>query len=76
MTRSFVEINYNSKDGFTLHVRPKDLNLIPEPTLKHARNAGKEILLAMRSIVDQAIERVEEPREGKPPRRRRIKIES
>ena len=76
MAQSFVEINYNSKDGFTLHVRPKDLDLIPEPTLKHARKAGKEILLAMRSIVEQAIERVDEPREGNSPKRRKIKIES
>ena len=75
MAESFIEIHYDSKDGITIRMRPANLKLVPESTLKHVRGAGKEMLLAMRSLLDQAIERVEESEEDQPTRRRKIKVE-
>ena len=75
MAESFVEFHYNAKEGFTLHVRPRDFNLIPEPTRKHVRGASKELLMAVRTFVDEAIQKVEGSGEEKRTRRRRIKVE-
>ena len=51
-----VEVNYSASEGLTLRFKPSSLKLIPEPTRQHIRAANKELLLALRSFVDQAIE--------------------
>ena len=75
MAKSFFEVHYDSADGFTVRVRPSDIHLVPEATRKHVKNAGKEFLLAMRSMVDLAIERVEQKEKPKSSRRR-VNIET
>ncbi len=69
-----VEINYNASDGLTLRFKPRTLELIPEPAKEHIKAANKELLLALRSFVDQAIEKMEPDGEsGKGPRRVPVK---
>lgn len=36
--------------------------LIPEETRKHLRNARKELLLALRTLIDKKIEKLEKPK--------------
>ena len=60
MADRFIEVDYNCTDGFTLRVNPRGLHLLPEPARGDIRAANKEILLAIRSFLDQAISRVEE----------------
>ena len=59
MADRFIEVDYSPDEGLTLHFRPHSLSLIPEPTRQHIRAANKEMLLALRSFVDQAIDRME-----------------
>jgi hypothetical protein len=43
--------------------------MMPESTSRHLRAANRELLLAVRSLIDRAIERTEQPEEGRRPRR-------
>ena len=38
-------------------------SLVPPEFVEHRRKARKEFLLAVRSLIDSAIERIEQPRE-------------
>ena len=68
---------------FTEHVRAASKSmkkawgsLIPKEFWQHRREARREMLLAMRSLVDGAIDRLEEKEEAtKPPTRRKTKVE-
>ncbi len=53
--------------------RMSPMNLLPTETRGHVRTAQKEMLLAVRSLVDEAIRCVEESE--KPRTRKRTKIE-
>ena len=78
MAERYVEVNYSPTDGLTLRFRPLSLSLIPEPTRQHLRAANKELLLALRSIVDETIERMEtseQQRSTRGPRRVHVKDE-
>lgn len=70
MAERLVEVDYSAGEGLTLRFKPRSLGLIPEPTRGHIRAANRELLLALRSFVDQVIEGME-PEENTPPRRRR-----
>ncbi|MBI2849268.1 MAG: hypothetical protein HYX88_03975 [Chloroflexi bacterium] len=52
--------------------RLSPLNILPSETRSHFRAAQKEFLLAVRSMVDVAIEKVEE---AEKPEKKRAKIE-
>ena len=64
-----VEINYSQSEGLTLRFKPGSLSLVPEPVKEHIKAANKELLLALRSFVDQAIETMEPQGKGRGPRR-------
>ena len=74
MAKRLFEINYSRSEGLTLLFRPGGLNLIPEPTMQHLKAANRELLLALKSCVDEAIERMEpESETSRGPRRVRVK---
>ena len=60
MARRFIEISYDPEEGLTIQVKPQGLHLIPGPAREHLLEARKEFLLALRSLLDRAISRVEE----------------
>jgi hypothetical protein len=64
-----VEINYSQSEGLTLRFKPGSLSLVPEPAKEHFKAANKELLLALRSFVDKAIETMEPEAKGRGPRR-------
>lgn len=69
-----IEVNYTPDDGLTVTLRPEAVSLIPEPASKHFKAANKELLLALRSFVDKAIEMMEPEEEtGRRPQRVRVK---
>ncbi|GAI47918.1 unnamed protein product, partial [marine sediment metagenome] len=47
----------------------------PDSTKQHLLVARKEMLLALRSMLDRAIEKMEEPGETKGRRRSKIKVQ-
>ena len=64
MARRFVEISFDPEEGVTIQVKPHGLRLIPQPARQHLLESRKEFLLALRSLVDQAITRVDEKAEA------------
>ncbi len=73
MADGLVEVNYSTSEGLTLRFRPSSLKLIPEPTRRHIRAANNELLLALRSFVDEAIEGMG-PEEGEKRGPRRVHV--
>ena len=72
MTESLFEVEYKSGE-FVLKFRPGRLRVTPEATVDHLKAANKEVLLAMRGLLDRAIERMEP--QQKPPGRKRTRVE-
>jgi hypothetical protein len=69
-----TEMNYSPEEGLTLRFQPRGGRLLPEATWGHLRAANKELLLALRSIIDQTIERMDRPPPTRPRRPRRIQV--
>lgn len=63
--------------GPGLHERGHALRarVMPDQTVRHFRNAGRENLLGLRSLIDFWIERVDEPGDQPDPRSRHEPIE-
>ncbi len=76
MTRHrLLEVEYSEGKEIIVHFLPFSLADAQSPTLNHMRNANKEFLLAIRSLLDRAIERMEpEGEEGPTPKRQRVKV--
>ena len=72
MAKKILEIEQQGEEVI-LHFRRPSLRHLPKGTKSHLRTARKETLLAIRSLLDEAIERAEKEGEGK--QRKRTKIE-
>jgi hypothetical protein len=59
MTDRILECEYHPGEEFVLRFRPPKLQMVSEPTREHLRTARKEMLLAIRSMIDMAIQRIE-----------------
>ncbi|HJX61548.1 MAG TPA: hypothetical protein VJ578_03160 [Dehalococcoidia bacterium] len=69
------EYEYRPGDELVLRFRRPVLDLIPCEARDHLLTAQKEFLLALRSLVDAAISRMEEHDRGETFRRTEIKVE-
>lgn len=69
----FLEASYDPEEGFTLQFRP--CRLMPDSTRGHLVAANKELLLALRSVLDDVIARTEE-RERQPRGPRKVEVKS
>lgn len=68
------ECEYRPGEELVFRIMTPKLTLLPSATMQHLKSANKEMLLALRSIIDGAIEAME--REPKPRRgRTRIEVE-
>lgn len=61
-------------DTSTVTIRLPRIRLFPRETEHHLRAAQREVLLAVRSVIDEAIRATEQPRRDRI-RRRRIEIQ-
>ncbi len=68
MSNKLLEMDYKAGE-FTLRFTPGRLRLLPEETLGHLRTANKEVLIAMRSVLDSFIEK-SDPEKGESQKRR------
>jgi len=73
MAPRLLEIDCNRDDGLTVRIRPKTLDLLSADTRGHLRAANKELLLALRSVIDSAIEYTDR-KEQRARRPRRIQV--
>ena len=75
MSDSVFEVEYHPGEGVVLRFKLPRLRGFPDSTKQHLLVARKEVLLALRSMLDKAIERMEEPGETKGRRRSKIKVQ-
>ncbi len=74
MNRRLIEVDYDPEEGLTLRLNP--FRMIPESARGHLLAANRELLLALRSTLDETIERLEK-REGEASRRpRKVEVKS
>jgi len=75
MSDSIFEVEYHPGEEVVLRFKLPRLRGFPDSTKRHLLVVRKEMLLALRSMLDRAIERMEEPGETKGRRRSRIKVQ-
>jgi hypothetical protein len=75
VAEKFFECEYSPEEGFSLHIRKPAFRAFSPEARGHVLEARKETLLALRSIVDAALERLEEKEGAGRRRRRRIQVE-
>ncbi len=72
--RRLLEVQYKPGEELVFRFNTQRLGILPETTRGHLRNANKEFLLALRSVIDRSIERMEHGAErGR--RRQRVHVE-
>jgi hypothetical protein len=77
MILPMFEVDCNRNEGLTIKVRPSTMGmgLLPASTMGHLRAANKELLLALRSVIDSAIEYTERQEPGaRRPRRIQVRM--
>ena len=72
MSDSLFEMEYHPGEEVVLRFKYPKMNLLPKETKGHLATARKEILLALRDMLNAAVEKT--PEKPSPPKRKR-KIE-
>ena len=75
MRDSIFEVEYHPGEEVVLRFKSPRFRGLPDSTKQHLLVARKEMLLALRSILDRAIEKMGEPGETKGRRRSKIKVQ-
>jgi len=75
MAERVFEVEYSPGEEVVLRFKIPELPFVPEATKGHFRVASKEVLLALRSLLDKAIERTEGAEKTKPKRRTKIEVQ-
>ena len=75
MTGKIFEVEYHPGGEVVLRFKVPELPFVSEATKGHLRMARKETLLALRSLLDRAIERAEKAEETKAKRRTKIEVQ-
>ncbi|MBI4285116.1 MAG: hypothetical protein HY670_04340 [Chloroflexi bacterium] len=72
---SIFAVEYHPGQEVVFRLRPFKIKGLPEPTKKHLVTARKEMLLALRSLLDKAIEKAEKAEAPEPPKRTKIEVQ-
>lgn len=75
MVERLVEVEYKPDEGLVLRFKPPRFRTIPESARGHIARAHKEVLLALRSSLDDAIEMVEEAERKAEKTRTKIEVQ-
>jgi hypothetical protein len=75
VAEKFFECDYSPEEGFSLRIRRPVLRTLCPEARGHILEARKETLLALRSMVEAALERLEEKEDTRKRRRRRIDVD-
>ena len=75
MSDSIFEVEYHPGEEVVLRFKSPKLRVLPEPTKQHLSAARKEMLLALRGMLDWAIEKAEESGETKGRKRTKISVQ-
>lgn len=75
MASQLLEIHCSREEGLSITVNPSTVGLLSESTRVHLRAANKELLLALRSVIDSVIEYTEEKQQrARRPRRIQVRV--
>ena len=61
--RRLLEVQYKPGEELVFRFNTQRLGILSEATRGHLRNANKEFLLALRSVIDRSIDRMEHEQE-------------
>jgi hypothetical protein len=75
MLSGSIEWEHRPEEGLILRFKPPLGKIVPDETRGHVRAARKEMLLALRSLVDAAIEREKAVEKKAEKRRTKIEVE-
>jgi len=75
MAEKIFEIEHSPGEEVVLRFKVPELSIMPEATKSHLRMAHKEVLLALRSLLDRAIERAEAAEKTKAKKRTKIEVQ-
>lgn len=75
MSDSIFEVEHRPGEEVVLRFKSPKFKGLPDSTRQHLLAARKEMLLALRSMLDKAIERTEESREAKGRKRTKIEVQ-
>ena len=73
MENSFFEVQYKPGEEVVLRFKTPEFKVLPEGTRQHMRDAQKQMLMALRDMLDKAIEKTEE--KAKPKKTGRTKVD-
>ncbi len=68
-------LDFGTLGEVTVRINPEAVGGIPNETLVHLREANRQGLLAMRSVLDHLIDRLETKEGGRPAGPTRIQVE-
>jgi hypothetical protein len=72
MPKGSIEWEYHPEEGLVLRIRPMFRKLVSDEARAHVRASRKEMLLALRSLLDTAIQQMD--KKGKAPGKGGTKI--
>ena len=75
MAERMFEVEYHPGEEVVLRFKVSGLPFVPEATKGHFRMARKEMLLALRSLLDKTIEQAEEAEKPKAKKRTKIEVQ-
>lgn len=75
MLSGSIEWEHRPEEGLILRFKPPLAKIVPDETRGHVAAARKEMLLALRSLVDAAIVRAEKTEKKAEKRRTKIEVE-
>ncbi len=76
MADRLVEFSYKPGEEVVIRFRPPDLrDMLPAEAAEHYREAGKEMLLGMRSMIDLAVHAIEKKDTASAKGKTKIKVE-
>jgi hypothetical protein len=75
MPKGSIEWAYHPQEGLTLHIKPVFGKMALGEAGAHARASRREMLLALRSLIDATVKKMDEREKAPVKRRTKIKIE-
>jgi hypothetical protein len=75
MPKGSIEWEYLPDEGLVLRIHPMFRRLVTEEARSHVKASRKEMLMALRSLLDATIEKLDEKEKTRGTGRTKIKVE-
>jgi hypothetical protein len=75
MPKGTIEWEYDPEDGLILRIKPMFRKLVSEEARAHVKASRKEMLMALRSLIDATVQQMEKKEKNTGKGRTKIKVE-